>query len=172
MDFFSVPRCFGLDTEDTEKKFFLFIDRATKFAVARPVPTTTTERDFVALLTPFLYEYQPKSIVSDADPIFGEILKGLFEKMGCAWFKASGGHPQTDGITERAIRTVKNILKRSQGRYINGTDIAVFQAVAEYNTAPDSLTGFSPMEKKTGNFCYFAVSADEDPEEKILRTIG
>ncbi|MBW0490982.1 hypothetical protein O181_030697 [Austropuccinia psidii MF-1] len=55
----------------------------------------------------------PKLIISDRDPKFtSEIWTNLCEMLGTKLEFSTDYHPQTDGLAERIIQTMKNILRR------------------------------------------------------------
>ncbi|MBW0523905.1 hypothetical protein O181_063620 [Austropuccinia psidii MF-1] len=55
----------------------------------------------------------PKIIISDRDPKFtSEFLTNLYEMLGTKLAFSIGYHPQTDGLAERMIQTMEDILRR------------------------------------------------------------
>ncbi|MBW0551963.1 hypothetical protein O181_091678 [Austropuccinia psidii MF-1] len=83
----------------------------------------------------------PKIIISDRDPKFtSEFCTNLYDILGTKLDFSTAYHPQTDGLAERMIQTMEEILRR-------------FSAVQlAYNTSYHSTTGKSPsLVKKVWN---------------------
>jgi hypothetical protein len=58
----------------------------------------------------------PSVIISDRDPKFTSLFwSTLFERFGTRLAMSSANHPQSDGQTERMIRTLKEMLSRGRG---------------------------------------------------------
>ncbi|MBW0493013.1 hypothetical protein O181_032728 [Austropuccinia psidii MF-1] len=73
----------------------------------------------------------PKNIISDRDPKFtSEIWTNLYDMLGTKLEFSTAYHPQTDGVAERMIQTMEEILRRS------------FQLA--FDTSQNSTTGKSP----------------------------
>ena len=59
-------------------------------------------------------------IVSDRDPRFtGHFWREVLKVMGTTLAMSSGFHPQTDGQTERANRSIKEMLRAYVGKRQN-----------------------------------------------------
>ncbi|MBW0534477.1 hypothetical protein O181_074192 [Austropuccinia psidii MF-1] len=55
----------------------------------------------------------PKIIISDRDPKFtSEFWTNLYEMLGTKLAFSTAYHPQTDGLAERMIQTMEDILRR------------------------------------------------------------
>ncbi|MBW0530684.1 hypothetical protein O181_070399 [Austropuccinia psidii MF-1] len=55
----------------------------------------------------------PKIIISDRDPKFtSEFWTNLYDILGTKFSFSTAYHPQTDGLAERMIQTVEDILRR------------------------------------------------------------
>ena len=55
----------------------------------------------------------PLAIISDRDPKFtGEFWKTLMKIMGCSLKLSTAHHPQTDGLAERMIQTLEDMIRR------------------------------------------------------------
>ena len=88
----------------------------------------------------------PESILSDRDPRFtAHFWRALWAQLGTKLVMSTAYHPQTDGQTERANRTLEEMLRS----YVNWrqTDWDEHLPVLEMaiNNARNATTGFSPF---------------------------
>ena len=93
----------------------------------------------------------PESILSDRDPRFtAHFWRALWDQLGTKLVMSTAYHPQTDGQTERANRTLEEMLRS----YVNITqsDWDEHLSVLEmaYNNSKQISTGFSPFYLNTG----------------------
>ena len=91
------------------------------------------------------------SIVSDRDPKFtSKFWQELHRLMGGKLLMSTAFHPQTDGVTERAIQTVSQILrsvvKPDQTDWVQRLPLVEFAM----NSSISATTGFSPFELTYG----------------------
>ena len=80
-----------------------------------PCRTTYTARQVAELMFEHVYKLHglPRKIVSDRDSLFTSIFwKRLHELIGTKLGMSSAYHPQSDGATERANRTVTQMLRQ------------------------------------------------------------
>jgi hypothetical protein len=119
----------------------------TKFLVLLP-----TEATFSALTVADLFLHNvvkrfgfPISIISDRDPRFiSAFWKGLLEKAGVKRSMSSAAHPQTDGVTEQANRTISSMIRSYT--FNRPTEWASSLPVLEiaYNDSVNGSTGYTP----------------------------
>lgn len=93
----------------------------------------------------------PEIIISDRDAKFTSLFwTSLFKKFGTKLALSTAYHPQTDGQSERMVRTMKDMLRH----YIshNQKDWTDHLAVIEfaYNNSISPSTGMSPFELDVG----------------------
>ncbi|MBW0518174.1 hypothetical protein O181_057889 [Austropuccinia psidii MF-1] len=93
----------------------------------------------------------PKIIISDRDPKFSsEFWTNLYDMLSTKHAFSTAYHPQTDGLAERIIQTMEDVLRRfcaygmeykDHGGYTHGwvTLLPAFQL--SYNTSQHSTTG-------------------------------
>ncbi len=148
MDFVGpFPDCDGLD--------YLWVIVCRMTGMTHLVPTRTTVRAS-ELAWMFLKEVVrlhglPESIVSDRDPKFtSKFWRELHRLMGIKLLMSTAFHPQTDGTSERMVRTVSQILRamvqpdqRDWARRIPMTEFAI-------NSSINASTGFAPFELVSG----------------------
>jgi len=118
-----------------------------------PIKTTTK-----ALELAWLYVEQvvrlhglPKSIVSDRDPKFtSKFWREVHRILGTKLKMSTAFHPQTDGASERSIRSVTQILRAMvRPDQMDWTDKVPLTEFA-INSAVSSSTGFAPFELNYG----------------------
>jgi hypothetical protein len=93
----------------------------------------------------------PKSIVSDRDVLFTSTFwKHLHELVGTKLKMSSAYHPQTDGSTERANKTVTQMLRQcidpKQKSWVSKLSAIEFAI----NSARSASTGYAPFFLNTG----------------------
>jgi hypothetical protein len=133
---------------------FTIVDRFSKMCHFIP---TTSNVDAPSLVSLFLFHVfkchgLPKSIVSDRDPRFtGAFWKTLHEHLGTTLSFSTAYHPQTDGQSERANRTIEQMLRpfvqASQDKWDDVLPLLEFS----YNNSISPSTGFSPFYINNGH---------------------
>ncbi|MBW0593352.1 hypothetical protein O181_133067 [Austropuccinia psidii MF-1] len=96
----------------------------------------------------------PKIIISDRDPKFtSEFCTNVYDMLGTKLACSTAYHPQTDGLAERMIQTMEDILRRffAYGMEYKDHDgythdwVTLLPAVQlAYNTSQHSTTGKTP----------------------------
>ncbi|MBW0515910.1 hypothetical protein O181_055625 [Austropuccinia psidii MF-1] len=96
----------------------------------------------------------PKIIISDRDPKFtSEFWTNLYDMLGTKLSFSTASHPQTDGLAERMIQTMEDILKRFCAYGMEYKDhegythdwVTLIRAVQlAYNKNQPSTTGKTP----------------------------
>jgi hypothetical protein len=92
----------------------VFVDKLSKMVHLAPttvdVDASTTARIFFDHV--FRLHGMPETIISDRDPRFTSTFwKSLFQLVGTQLAMSTAFHPQTDGQTERANRTIEDVLR-------------------------------------------------------------
>ena len=148
MDFVGpFPRSQGYDY------LWVVVCRLTSMVRLIPICTTDTAQD---LAKKFLNEIVklhglPQSIVSDRDPKFtSKFWKELHRLMGTRLLMSTAFHPQTDGASERTIRSINQILRAmvlpDQMDWIEKIPLAEFAI----NSSVSASTGYAPFELNYG----------------------
>ncbi|KAJ9524346.1 hypothetical protein QJQ45_008554 [Haematococcus lacustris] len=124
------------------------VDKLSKMLHLIPTTATATAPDIAKLFFDHVFKHHglPEAIVSDRDPKFtSDFWTSLFHLTGTRLLMSSAYHPQTDGQSERANRTVEDMLRP----YLNHhkTDWDQYLAAVEfaYNSSTHVGTGFSPF---------------------------
>ncbi|MBW0483420.1 hypothetical protein O181_023135 [Austropuccinia psidii MF-1] len=96
----------------------------------------------------------PKIIISDRDPKFtSKLWTNLHEMLGTKLEFSTAYHPQTDGLAERLIQTMEDIMRRFSAHgmeykdhegYTHDWFILLLEVQLSYNTFQHSTTGKSP----------------------------
>lgn len=121
------------------------------------VRTTTSQLAWIYLREVVRLHGMPESIVSDRDSKFtARFWKELHRVVGTKLLMSTSWHPQTDGQSERAIRSVGQIL-RSIVRP-DQTDWSHKVPLVEFalNSSISSSTGFAPFELTYGYLPRFS----------------
>lgn len=125
----------------------IVVDSGSKFIAALPCHTTITAEEVAKLLWSQLFWIFgiPRVIISDRDKLFvSKLWDGLFRCMGTRLNMASTGHAQTDGQSERAVRTWTQAVRAA----CDGDPtrwVVVSKAICSaYNSAPHADTGIAP----------------------------
>ncbi|MBW0547069.1 hypothetical protein O181_086784 [Austropuccinia psidii MF-1] len=102
----------------------------------------------------------PKKIISDRDPKFtSEFWNNLYNMLGTKPGFSTAYHPQTDGLAERMIQTMEDILRRFCAYGMEYKDhegythdwVTLLPAVQlAYNTSQNSTTGKTPAVVEKG----------------------
>ncbi|MBW0555039.1 hypothetical protein O181_094754 [Austropuccinia psidii MF-1] len=96
----------------------------------------------------------PKIIISDRDPKFtSEFWKSLYDMLGTKLAFSTAYYPQTDGLAERMIQRMEDIIRilcaygmeyKDHGGYTHDWVILLPEVQLAYNTSQHSNTGKSP----------------------------
>ena len=144
MDLISLP-----PTEDGNDAAIVFVDRFSKYVILEPCNKTATAPQVADIFIKSVYSHfgLPVSIVSDRDTRFtAHYWRALFEDLAVKLKLSTPYHPQTDGQTERANRTLIAVLKGHALSREGVWDRTIKIAQAEMNAATNKSTGYSPFE--------------------------
>jgi hypothetical protein len=134
------------------------------------VNTTATELAYLYMEHIVRLHGLPESIVSDRDSKFtAKFWRELHRLMGTKMLMSTAFHPQTDGASERAIRSVSQILRgkvrADQKDWVEKIPMTEFAI----NSAVSSSTGFAPFEL---NYGYMPSMITSVPEELVKAPKG
>lgn len=131
-----------------------FVDKRSKMIHLVPCATTITALEFahVYMNTIVRAHGMQLHIVSDRDPKFTSSFWTEFTGLLGTKLKLSTAfHPQTDGQTERANRTVEEMLRSSVNWAHNDWDIRLAAWELAYNNSVNPSTGKTPFQLNYGN---------------------
>ncbi|KAJ9520936.1 hypothetical protein QJQ45_014130 [Haematococcus lacustris] len=126
----------------------VFVDKLTKMIHAVPTTTTVTAPILARIFFDHVFRLHglPKVIVSDRDPRFtAAFWKELFHLTGTHLNMSTANHPQTDGQTERANRTLEDMLRNFVSPHHDDWDTHLTAAEFAYNSSVHAATGFTPF---------------------------
>ena len=102
----------------------------------------------------------PEVIISDRDPRFiSKFWKALWEELGTKIQMSTSYHPQSDGQTERANRTLEDRLRTYVSYHQDDWDEKLTAAEIAVNNSDQSSTGFSPYFLNSGQHPNFPLSS-------------
>ncbi|KAJ9529550.1 hypothetical protein QJQ45_013935, partial [Haematococcus lacustris] len=131
----------------------VFVDKLTKMIHAVPTTTSITAPALARLFFDNVFRLHglPKVIVSDRDPRFTSAFwQELFRLTGTHLNMSTANHPQTDGQTERANRTLEDMLRNFVSPHHDDWDEHLTAAEFAYNASVQASTGFSPFRLNSG----------------------
>lgn len=131
----------------------VFVDKLSKMVHYAPCTTTV---DAPALAKIFFREVVrlhgvPDIIISDRDPRFtSHFWAALWKELGTKLKMSTAYHPQTDGQTENANRTLENTLRSYVSYHQDDWDERLTAAEIAVNNSNHSSTGFTPYYLNSG----------------------
>ena len=126
----------------------VIVDYITKMMILRPTHSTATAVDTARLFMDSVVRLHgvPRVIVSDRDTRFtSNFWKEICRLMGTSLAMSSGFHPQTDGQTERANRSIEEMMRAYVGRRQNDWDERLGMMEYAYNNSVHSSSGYTPF---------------------------
>nr|XP_037284101.1 uncharacterized protein K02A2.6-like [Rhipicephalus microplus] len=129
------------------KMLLIVVDAHTKWIEALPVSQANSHSTVEALRTIFSRFGIPRTVVSDnGTPFTAREFEQFMERNGIAHIRTPPYHPQSNGLAERAVRTIKDGLKK-----IGGTCLltSLARVLCNYRNAPHQ-EGPSPSERLLG----------------------
>ena len=116
-------------------------DYATRYPEAIPLRTIDAEVIAQELMKIFARVGIPKEILTDQGSNFQS--QELYRLLHIGALRTSPYHPQTDGLVERFNKTLKDMLKKTEGK---DWDRLIPFLLFAYREVPQESTGFSPLE--------------------------
>ena len=124
------------------------VDYLTKMLILVPTYSSATAVDTARFFVDAVVRRHglPRAIVSDRDTKFTSTFWREVQKtMGTTLAMSSGFHPQTDGQTERANRSIEEMLRAYVSRRQTDWDERLGMVEFAYNNSVHSSTGFTPF---------------------------
>jgi hypothetical protein len=132
---------------------FVVVDKLTKYVYYIPTVTAVTAVKLAELCIHHVVRYRgiPRCIVSDRDPRFTSIFwQSLWQQLGTKLSMSTAFHPQTDGQTERANRTLEEGLRAYVGYHQWDWDEHLVPLEIAFNNTIQASTGFTPFYLNSG----------------------
>ena len=161
MDFVTgLPR-----TQWKNDAIWVIVDRLTKSAHFLPIRWGCTLDQLAKRYVDEIVRLHvvPLSIVSDRDPRFTSRFWGsLQQALGTKLHFSTAFHPQTDGQSERTIKTLEDMLRACVLEFQGSWDDYVTLIEFAYNNHYHSSIGMAPYEALYGRKCRCPVYWDEE----------
>ena len=136
----------GVITEAGNRYILVVSDYFTKWVEAYSLPNHTAQTVADVLVIQFFYRYGvPTQIHSDQVPEFeSKLMKELCTLLDCVKTRTTPYHPQSDGLVERANRTILMMLRVFVNEYQNNWDDVLPYIMAAYRSSVHESTGNTP----------------------------
>ena len=131
----------------------VFVDKLTKMVHYVATTTTVTAPKLAELFLREVVRHHgvPDSILSDRDPRFtAHFWKSFWERLGTKLTMSTAYHPQTDGQTERANRTLEEMLRSYVNANQSDWDQHLPTLEIAINNSKQASTGFTPFYLNSG----------------------
>lgn len=125
-----------------------FVDRLTKMALFEPTTDTCTAEEVARIYIKSVFRHHglQEAIISDRDPRFTSgFWRATFDALDCELKMSTSYHPQTDGQSERANRTIEQILRGFVNVAADDWDTFLPLAEFAYNNSVNPSTGYTPF---------------------------
>ena len=121
-------------------------DHFTKYTEAFPLRNTDA-LSVAKCMVKFISRHGiPDEILTDQGRNFqSELLENLYRLLDITRKRTAAYHPQTDGITERFVSTIKNMIRTYIGENPQDWDQQLDILCFAYNTSTHATTKFSPL---------------------------
>ena len=124
--------------EMDQRHYLLVVDYFSRFPEVIQLSSTTSTSVITALKTVFARHGIPETVRSDNGPQYSSREFAQFaSSYGFSHVTSSPGYAQSNGHVERAVRTIKGMLKKSKDPYL---------AVLSYRATPHPWCGRNPAE--------------------------
>jgi len=146
-----------------------FVDRLSKRILLVPTTSTIDAVGYARLFFDNIFRHfgLPRVLVSDRDPRFtSNFWKALCKRLGTNLNMSTSHHPQTDGQTERANRTIEDMLRAYVAPHQSDWDEHLIAAEFAYNNSVQASTGYTPFYLNHGRHPHTPLSlavADNQP---------
>jgi hypothetical protein len=124
------------------------VDKLSKLVHFAPTTKTVDAPELARIFTETWHKHHgtPNVIISDRDPCFqGHFWKAYFGKLGTQLRFSTAFHPQTDGQSERANRTLEQVLRHFVSPRQDNWDEPLALAEFAINDSINPSTGYTPF---------------------------
>lgn len=158
-------------TQSGNDGVWVIVDRLTKSAHFLPIRMTMSLERLAELYIAEIVRLHgvPEDIVSDRDPRFTSRLWNVVQRrLGTTLSLSTAYHPQTDGQSERTIRSLEDLLRAGALEFGISWDKTVRLAEFTYNNSFHSSIGMAPFEALYGRKCKTPLCWNEVGEKKLM----
>ena len=124
----------------------MIMDVYSRYVETTITKTTTTNKIAAILVDHILRRGIPTTIMTDSGTnLISNIMNTVYERLEITKLTSSPYHQQSNGCIERAIGSIKHILRKliTHSNYKQWNELLPF-AISSYNAATHSATGVSP----------------------------
>lgn len=156
----------------------VFVDKLSKMVHYAPTHTECTAEDVGKIFWKEVVRHHgiPDSIVSDRDTRFtSKFWTALWKQLGTKLLMSSAHHPETDGQTERANRTLEDMLRAFVDVNQDDWDEYLVQAEIAYNNSEQASTKYTPFYLNSGQHPSLPLSkivGDKTNNESVNDLLG
>ncbi|UYV60689.1 K02A2.6-like [Cordylochernes scorpioides] len=137
----------------------IVVDSHSKWIEAIPMRETTTRKAIEQLRRLFSSYGLHEELVSDNEPQFtGSEMKSFLEGNGIKQTLIPAYHPQSNGLAERAVRTIKTTLDKKKRKIGDTIQDTLSKVILAYRSTPHVTTGKTPSELFIGRALRTRVS--------------
>ena len=156
------------------RDYLVIIDSCTKWIEVYSMKNITSKTTVEMLRDCFSRFGLPRTIVSDNGPTFvSEEVEVFFHRNGIKHLTISPYNPQSNGLAENAVKTVKNKLKAALVDEKN-KDVPISTLLARFlminRNTPHTTTGISPAEAMFGRKLHTRVSMLKEKKPYLTNT--
>ena len=126
----------------------VFVDRLSKMIRCVPTKKKIGAQATAKLFKDHIFRYHglPEVIIADRDPRWNSLFwRSVFQSLQTRTRLSTAYHPQTDGQTERANRTIEEMLRSYVHPYGDDWDQRLGDAEFAYNNSEQRSTGQTPF---------------------------
>lgn len=157
MDYMKLPK-----TDKGNDGVFVFVDKLTKYVHYAAAPDTASAETVAHLFFEVVGKLHglPAMIVSDRDSRFTSTFwRALWKLCGSKLAMSTAFHPQTDGQTERANRTLLESLRTTLATFGHTWEEHLSTLEFAYNTSVNASSGYTPFYLMYGHHPFDPLAA-------------
>ncbi|RWS18376.1 uncharacterized protein B4U80_06893, partial [Leptotrombidium deliense] len=146
----SVDHFGPLDVVNGYKYVVVMVEHTTRYIICKPQKSTKSG-EFLRFLEEVVSKFgSPLVLISDRGTCFTSLETfEYFEKKGIRHYTSPPYFPESNGLAERAVKTLKNVLRRIMDGNTNWKS-KLNDAVFAINSSISSSTGYSPFDLMYG----------------------
>ena len=126
----------------------VFVDRLSKCVRCVPTVKSIGAQETARLFKENIFRHHglPEVIIADRDPRWNSLFwRSVFQSLGTQTRLSTAYHPQTDGQTERANRTIEEMLRSFVHPFGDDWDERISELEFAYNNSDQKSTKHSPF---------------------------
>ena len=173
IDVATLPR-----SRDGYRYLLVIVDLFSRYVELVPLKDQTADSVCSAVRSEWIHRHgPPQRIITDQGRnVDGQLMSQLCDSFGIEKRRSSPYHPEGDGLAERTIQTVKQILRcKLQDRQLETEQwpLILSEVRSNYNSLPNNSTKFEPNELMYGvRFRSPAGVSLGDPADTAEQTVG